>query len=52
MKDRRLLIVGIILIVIGIVGLVIVGSMWQQWPWMHGSGRMMVPLGMLQGVEM
>jgi hypothetical protein len=44
MKDRRLLIVGIVLIVIGIVGLVILGSMWQQWPWMHGNGGMMVPL--------
>ncbi len=44
MRDRRLLILGIILIVIGIVGLVIVGTMWAQWPWMHSHRGMMVPI--------
>lgn len=45
MRNRRLLIFGIVLIVVGIIGLVFLNAMWAQWPWMQGHSAMMFSHG-------
>jgi hypothetical protein len=44
MRMPRLLVIGLILIVVGILGLLVLGSLWSQWPWMYGHRGMMLPL--------
>ena len=44
MRKPRLLIVGVILIIVGVLGLLVLGSIWSQWPWMYGHRGMMFPI--------